>query len=156
MHHPISREFFGEIVSNNSWSWLFSSVDGSPPKMSSPTPRSPPSGVRNSYEMRLRYSPFERSRMVSRSLASASFTSARGYRLLQAFILMPHSSLQVVQVEMRFDARVNFLELEGLGYVVHRAGPESLYLVLSFVQSAKEMIGILESSPVDLSRSHTS
>ena len=84
------------------------------------------------------------------------FTRARGDSLLQAFILRLQFPLQVMQLEMRFDAGVNFFELEGLGYVVHRTGPESLHLVFGFVQGAEKNDGNAGNAGLDLRRSHTS
>src|SRR5260370_11545886 len=60
------------------------------------------------------------------------FNRARRYSLFQAFIVQLQRTLEIVKFEMRFDPRVNFVELEGLGYVVYSARPEGLHFVVGF------------------------
>src|SRR5829696_5805498 len=65
------------------------------------------------------------------------FTCAGGYGFFQVFILPLQCPLEVVELEMGFDAGVNFVELEGLGNIIHRSRVKSRYLVGRFAESAQ-------------------
>ena len=91
-----------------------------------------------------------------RAFASASSRVRAATASSNRSFCSSNARCRLVQFEMGFDAGVNFFELERLGYVIHRAGVESLYFVLGFAQSAEENDGDAGGVSMDLRRSHTS